>query len=113
MRKKKIEEATTPPTQKPWSDFHNAKYMQLKNYLLKTDPSLNPDTFIDDKKQQLVEIIEANPKWGESNTMGLFFTIAMPDGSIIVITKTPLSKYSVRKATIYNRRFRRTTKKTH
>ena len=72
---KKIE-ATTPPTQKPWSDFHNAKYMQLKNYLLKTDPNLNADTFIDDKKQQLVETIEANPKWGESNTMGLFFTIA-------------------------------------
>ena len=75
IEEKKIE-ATTPPTQKPWSDFHNAKYMQLKNYLLKTDPNLNPDTFIDDKKQQLVEIIEANPKWGESNTMGLFFAIA-------------------------------------
>ena len=75
IEEKKIE-ATTPPTQKPWSDFHNAKYMQLKNYLLKTDPNLNAETFIDDKKQQLVEIIEANPKWGESNTMGLFFTIA-------------------------------------
>ena len=35
IEEKKIE-ATTPPTQKPWSDFHNAKYMQLKNYLLKT-----------------------------------------------------------------------------
>ena len=72
IEEKKIE-ATTPPTQKPWSDFHNAKYMQLKNYLLKTDPNLNPDTFIDDKKQQLVEINRSQPKVGRVEYDGTLF----------------------------------------
>ena len=80
IEEKKIE-ATTSPTQKPWSDFHNAKYMQLKNYLLKTDPNLNPDTFIDDKKQQLVEIIEANPKWGVEYDGTLFYYCQMAQQS--------------------------------
>ena len=61
---------------KTWSDFHIRKQTQLFNYLVKTYKNLDIDTFINVKKKDLAKIIEANPKWGDSNRMHLYFTIS-------------------------------------
>ena len=61
---------------KPWSDFHTRKYRQLYNYMDKNYDGIDQDTFMNDEKRKLVDIIEKNPKWGDSNKMALFFTIA-------------------------------------
>ena len=61
---------------KPWSTFHQKKYVQLYTYLVKNNYKPNKDTYIIDMKRQLAPIIEKNDKWGQSCQMHLDFTIA-------------------------------------
>ena len=61
---------------KPWSDFHQRKYVQLYNYLVKNNYKPNKDTYISDMKRKLATIIEKNDKWGQSCKMHMDFTIA-------------------------------------
>ena len=52
------------------------KQTQLYNYLAKTNKKLDKDIFIDVKKRDLHKIIEANPKWGDSNRMAFYYMIS-------------------------------------
>ena len=61
---------------KNWTEFHIKKQNQLYNYLAKTNKKLDKDTFIDVKKRDLHKIIEANPKWGDSNRMAFYYMIS-------------------------------------
>ena len=61
---------------KPWSEFHVKKYQQLYNYLVKNNFKPNKDTYMTDMKRKLASIIEKNSKYGQSNKMHLYFTIA-------------------------------------
>ena len=61
---------------KPWSTFHQKKYVQLYNYLVTNNFKPNKDTYMTDMKRKLASIIEKNDKYGQSNKMHLYFTIA-------------------------------------
>ena len=72
---------------KPWSTFHQKKYVQLCNYLVKNNLKPNKDTYMTDMKRQLASIIEKNDKYGQSNKMHLYFTIAR-----FLLTLTTMTK---------------------
>jgi hypothetical protein len=49
----------------------------LKNYMQSmTGETLNDETFINDKKKEIMNIIENNPKWGDSSKMSYYYMIS-------------------------------------
>ena len=72
---------------KPWSDFHQRKYVQLYNYLVKNNFKPNKDTYMTDMKRKLASINEKNDKYGQSNKMHLYFTIARFSLTLTTMTK--------------------------
>lgn len=59
-----------------WTTHHINKYNWLYNYIKQLNPNINKSNFINVYKDQLVDIIHSNPKWGNSAKESIFFLIA-------------------------------------